>query len=261
MPQATITAIRHPTYAWRVGALGEADFRSVLEFLEVAGEVDGVDPFPQPVLAALRRLIPADVVSYGDFDLEGPGWRVARVPWEGVPRGAMTPDIRQAHVQFTHQIPHPPWAPFAGRAVRWSDLLSRPKLLRLDAYVEVGKPLGAKFQLELWLRTPDGVAGGFAFDQWERDFSERDVRVLDTLRPHLIQQWRNAWRRTPVGAGLLTPREREVLTWVARGKTNREIAAALYLAPGTIRKHLDNVYAKLDVGSRAAAVARAFLTL
>ena len=33
----------------------------------------------------------------------------------------------------------------------------------------------------------------------------------------------------------------------------------LYLAPGTARKHLDNVYAKLDVGSRAGAVARAFL--
>ena len=60
-------------------------------------------------------------------------------------------------------------------------------------------------------------------------------------------------------AGLLTPREREILAWVARGKTNREIAAALYLAPGTVRKHLDNVYAKLDVGSRAGAVARAFL--
>ncbi|MDP9260682.1 MAG: hypothetical protein M3O89_01780, partial [Actinomycetota bacterium] len=107
-------------------------------------------------LAALRRLIPADVVSYGEFDLEGPGWRVAGVPWEGVPRVAMTPDIRQAHLQFTHQIPHPPWAPFAGRAVRWSDLISRPKLLRLDAYVEVGKPLDARFQLELWLRTPMG---------------------------------------------------------------------------------------------------------
>ncbi|MGZ4402924.1 MAG: LuxR C-terminal-related transcriptional regulator, partial [Gaiellaceae bacterium] len=43
------------------------------------------------------------------------------------------------------------------------------------------------------------------------------------------------------------------------GKTNREIAAVLYLAPGTVRKHLDNVYAKLDVGSRAGAVGRAFL--
>ena len=105
-----------------------------------------------------------------------------------------------------------------------------------------------------------------AFDRSERDFSERDVRVLETLRPHLVQLWRNARLRRSIAdsfsssaAGLLTPRAREVLAWVARGKTNREIAAVLYLAPGTVRKHLDNVYAKLDVGSRAGAVARAFL--
>ena len=54
----------------------------------------------------------------------------------------------------------------------------------------------------------------------------------------------------------LTAREREVLAWVARGKTNAEIARLLWLAPGTVGKHLENVYAKLDVGTRTAAVAR-----
>ncbi|TMQ10531.1 MAG: helix-turn-helix transcriptional regulator [Deltaproteobacteria bacterium] len=56
---------------------------------------------------------------------------------------------------------------------------------------------------------------------------------------------------------VLTPREREILLWVARGKSNREIAALLYLAPGTIRKHLDNVYDKLGVSNRAGAVGHA----
>jgi DNA-binding CsgD family transcriptional regulator len=54
----------------------------------------------------------------------------------------------------------------------------------------------------------------------------------------------------------LTAREREVLAWVARGKTNAEIARLLWLAPGTVRKHLENVYAKLGVSTRTAAVAR-----
>jgi hypothetical protein len=58
-----------------VRALRATDYRGVLEFLEVAGEVDGVDPFPKPVLAALRRLLPADFVSYGEYDREGAGWR------------------------------------------------------------------------------------------------------------------------------------------------------------------------------------------
>jgi DNA-binding CsgD family transcriptional regulator len=43
----------------------------------------------------------------------------------------------------------------------------------------------------------------------------------------------------------LTAREREVLAWVARGKTNAEVARQLWLAPSTVRKHLENVYAKL----------------
>lgn len=247
-------------------ALGTAEVRGVLEFLEVACEVDGIDPFPDSVLAALQRLIPAEVVSYGHYDHEGAGWRQPGVHWHGVPRGDLTPSIREAHLGLTHQLPNPPWARSAGQAVRWSDLLSRRSLQRLDVYAEVGRPLGLEHTLELWILIPDGVAGGLAFDRSERDFSERDVRVLETLRPHLVQLWRNARLRRPAAdslftsaAGLLTPREREVLAWVARGKTNREIATVLYLAPGTVRKHLDNVYAKLDVGSRAGAVARAFL--
>jgi DNA-binding CsgD family transcriptional regulator len=54
----------------------------------------------------------------------------------------------------------------------------------------------------------------------------------------------------------LTPREQEVLSWVARGKTNAEVAERLSLAPSTVRKHLENVYAKLGVSTRTAAVAR-----
>lgn len=240
-------------------ALSAGDLRDVLGFLEVAGEVDGVDPFPESVLAALLQLIPAVSVSYGDYDREGNGWR-SGVRWQGVVLADMTSDIHEAHLRFTDQMPHPPWEPLAGHAVRWSDLLSRRRLHALDVYAEVGKPLQLEYQLELWVVTPEGVKGGFAFDREEHDFSKRDVDMLETLRPHLAHLWRNARLRTPPVAGsLLTPREHEILTWVARGKTNREIAAVLYLAPGTVGKHLGNIYEKLGVGSRAGAVARAFL--
>jgi DNA-binding CsgD family transcriptional regulator len=53
----------------------------------------------------------------------------------------------------------------------------------------------------------------------------------------------------------LTPRETEILRLVASGMTNREVAGALFIAPGTVRKHLENAYAKLGVRSRAQAVA------
>jgi DNA-binding CsgD family transcriptional regulator len=54
----------------------------------------------------------------------------------------------------------------------------------------------------------------------------------------------------------LTPRERQILAWVARGKTNPEIAEILWIAPTTVRRHLENIYAKLGVHTRTAAATR-----
>ena len=54
----------------------------------------------------------------------------------------------------------------------------------------------------------------------------------------------------------LTRREHEVVTLVAEGLTNAEIARRLWIAPGTVRRHLENVFAKLEVHTRTAAVAR-----
>ena len=54
----------------------------------------------------------------------------------------------------------------------------------------------------------------------------------------------------------LTRREHEVVTLVAEGLTNAEIAHRLWIAPGTVRRHLENVFAKLEVHTRTAAVAR-----
>jgi DNA-binding NarL/FixJ family response regulator len=55
----------------------------------------------------------------------------------------------------------------------------------------------------------------------------------------------------------LTEREREVLDLVARGLTNRAIAERLVVSDKTVRNHVSNVFAKLNVADRAAAVARA----
>jgi ATP/maltotriose-dependent transcriptional regulator MalT len=57
--------------------------------------------------------------------------------------------------------------------------------------------------------------------------------------------------------GGLTRREQEVLALVAEGKSNAEIAAELWIAVGTVRVHLEHIYAKLEVRSRTAALARA----
>ncbi|MFC1960000.1 response regulator transcription factor, partial [Chloroflexota bacterium] len=53
---------------------------------------------------------------------------------------------------------------------------------------------------------------------------------------------------------LLSERELEVLTLIAKGLSNREIADRLYLALSTVKKHINNIYSKLDVKNRTQAV-------
>ena len=59
----------------------------------------------------------------------------------------------------------------------------------------------------------------------------------------------------PRGAGPLTGRELEVLALVAAGRSNREIAGDLVISERTVARHVANIFAKLDVSSRAAATA------
>ena len=60
---------------------------------------------------------------------------------------------------------------------------------------------------------------------------------------------------------LVTEREAEVLLWIARGKSNRDIAEILSLSPRTVNKHLEQIYAKLGVENRTSAAALAVRTL
>lgn len=53
----------------------------------------------------------------------------------------------------------------------------------------------------------------------------------------------------------LTPRETEVLSWLAKGKTNRDIADILGMSPRTVNKHLEHIFEKLGVETRSAATA------
>lgn len=55
----------------------------------------------------------------------------------------------------------------------------------------------------------------------------------------------------------LTPRERDILAQLSQGLGNREIARALFISEATVKTHLGRIYQKLDVDTRAGAVARA----
>lgn len=87
-----------------------------------------------------------------------------------------------------------------------------------------------------------------------QSFSERDRQVLTLLRPHLHECYQRA-ERLRRGVPSLTPREWEVLALVAAGLSHAEVASALVVSVGTVRKHMEHVRERLGVSSAAAAAA------
>ena len=71
----------------------------------------------------------------------------------------------------------------------------------------------------------------------------------------LVRSERNAPTSGTHESGL-TVREREILRWVANGKTDRQVAAIVGLSHRTVQKHLEHIYTKLGVENRTAAVMR-----
>jgi DNA-binding CsgD family transcriptional regulator len=131
-------------------------------------------------------------------------------------------------------------------------------------YTDCDRPLGFEYGLIVCLPTalpPTAGPGRYVGLGLIRgpgpDFSERDRAVLTLLRPHLDQSYLDAERRRhPVPQ--LTLRQKDLLRLVAAGHTNTQIARRLGITEGTVRTHLENIYERLGVSSRAAAVTRAF---
>jgi DNA-binding NarL/FixJ family response regulator len=84
----------------------------------------------------------------------------------------------------------------------------------------------------------------------------RGETMLSPAVAGVLNQARDASRQQQT----LSRRELEVLEWVARGATNREIAAQLFITEATVKTHLLHLFAKLAVNDRAAAVAAGYRT-
>ncbi|MFZ0832510.1 MAG: LuxR C-terminal-related transcriptional regulator, partial [Mycobacterium sp.] len=123
-------------------------------------------------------------------------------------------------------------------AGRWADLESPFEVARCQ--VLIGRALRALGDEESAVAEFEAASGKFA--ELGAGPAEREARRL--LRPS-----------APAG---LTAREVEVLKLVAAGRTNPEIASELVLSEKTVARHLSNIFAKLQVGSRTAAAAFAF---
>jgi DNA-binding NarL/FixJ family response regulator len=111
-------------------------------------------------------------------------------------------------------------------------------------------------------------ASGFILKGATAEDLQRAVRIVAEggawLDPAVTGRVLTVYRSAPPAPGrdtrlaTLSGREREVLTLIGRGKTNAEIAAELVLGEGTIKTHINHLFAKLELRDRAAAVVFAF---
>jgi DNA-binding CsgD family transcriptional regulator len=108
------------------------------------------------------------------------------------------------------------------------------------------------------------VLVSFVLDKMQQPPDCRDPRCLEAIRnledlcrlARKAEGSQAAWG-VPSCTTCLTVREKEVLQWLAAGKTDRDIACILGISPRTVQKHLQRMYEKLGVETRTAAVTRA----
>lgn len=121
-----------------------------------------------------------------------------------------------------------------------------------SALLQAAAPAGAPADGAVVQTTVDAAAGRALLAR-----SLGPVGVGETML--LLQEVPHAAAAGPsrLGSAALTPRETEVLSWLAKGKTNRDIGEILGMSPRTVNKHLEHVFEKLGVETRAAAAALA----
>ncbi len=228
--------------------------RLALGIVEAAVATQNGSPFGPELLDALLEAIPALNVEYMEWKFHEPtSFGIAR-PY----------DIWPEHEELAELMTHACWSyplrdvdhSTSVEPLRLTDAVSA-RAFRKTACYAVMRPFGVEHELKLWLPAPPRHSRCFEFNRGPgSDFSDRDVALLRLVRPHLARL-RARWERAPRPAQL-TERERDVLELVAQGLTNREVAARLFISSGTVRTHLEHVYEKLGVRTRAGAVAAAF---
>ena len=121
----------------------------------------------------------------------------------------------------------------------------------LDDYVYAALRAGASGFL-LKHSTPDELAAAV------RIVAAGDALLAPSVTRRLVEDFARAQPVVPIAPVHLTPRETDVLRLVARGLSNRKIAAELVLAEQTVKTHVSNILTKLDLRDRAQAVVYAY---
>jgi DNA-binding CsgD family transcriptional regulator len=142
---------------------------------------------------------------------------------------------------------------------RISDLLPVDVFQETPLYNEYYRTIGIRHAMAVPIYVDQRLLVSFVFNRSGSAFGERERELGEAVRPHLANLYRLGGNVPKLAGTALTAREREILEWVAAGKTNRDVAAIVGARPRTVEKHLERIYEKLGVETRTAAAARARL--
>lgn len=235
-------------------ALAERDVRLALGVVEAAASTQNGDPFGEELLGALLEAVPAESAEYFEWTFhEEFSFRMC-VPYDPWALSDLGEAVQAACRTYPlRDVDHSSSA----EPLRISDLASTRAFRKTAWHSLVMRPLCFEHEVKLWLPASPRRARCFSLLRGHgRDFDAREVALLRLIRPYLARL-RTRWERAPRPAQL-TEREHDVLELVAQGLTNREVARRLVVAPTTVRTHLEHIYEKLGVRTRAGAVAAAF---
>jgi DNA-binding CsgD family transcriptional regulator len=243
--------------------LSAPDLEGVLGLVAEAASADGETPFEKPLIDRLAKLVPADHAGYYEYECGG-----RNVYFVDTPTALWASDAVGCDewASMLHNWPlHDAHLHGLRTAVKFSDFVSERAKGRHPWYAEQMRPCAQEHECKLLLPDPAPDlrcnARGFFFtrEPGRKDFDERDRAVLTVLRTQLAAI-RDRWERSrsPVG---LTTRQAEIAHLLRAGLTNEEIADQLVISTGTVRTHLENIFEKLGVHTRTAAVARAFASV
>jgi DNA-binding CsgD family transcriptional regulator len=238
--------------------ISERDLRLLLDVVSPEATADEGPELPEQVMRGLADLIPCAAVSFFVMDtrralvLADQELALANLPEESDELSAL---FFQAYWDCMSCCYAERYDDH-DRVTTWRDFYSDREYRNL-LMGEYFTSLGIWHELLVTLPPQGGFERRLMLTREIGDvpFSERDRLLLTLLRPHLVtlRDRVEAVRRT---VPVLTPRQVELLRRVAQGKTNRQVARDLGLSEGTVRKHLENIYARLEVNSRTEAVAR-----
>jgi DNA-binding CsgD family transcriptional regulator len=245
--------------------LGSSDLRAALETLRAIGEgCNGSADFARRGVACLPRLLGADLTTLSVCDLDTGHRSVVSDQPGAISRRELEAFDRHfdAHPLVREHGRNP-----AAVTRRIGDLVPGPAFRRTPLYNDYYRAIRIEHAMAVPVHVDRRFLVSFVLNRSGRDFSDRSRDLAECLRPHLANLYRlgvaiERARERPAevaaaaAAVVLTPREREVLDWVAAGKTNRDIASILGASPRTVGKHLERIYEKLGVETRTAAAMR-----